>query len=65
MNDFEFEVLMEMVNEMNQKLLDAHSAINAASTLADLDALDAANAEYKRVYAMIRALTESLEGEAE
>ena len=62
MNDFEFEVLMEMVNEMNQKLLAAHRAINAATTPAELAA---ANAEYERVYAMIRALTESLEGEAE
>ena len=62
MNDFEFEVLMEMVNEMNQKLLAAHRAVNVASTPAELVA---ANAEYKRVYAMIRALTESLEGEAE
>ena len=59
MNDFEFEVLMEMVDEM---LLAAHRAINAATTPAELAA---AQAEYDRVYAMIRALTESLDGEAE
>ena len=62
MNDFEFEVLMEMVNEMNQKLLAAHRAINAASTP---DARAVAQAEYDRVYAASFALIVSLEGEAE
>ena len=58
MNDLE----VEMIETMNQKLLVAYRAINVASTFAELAA---ANAEYKRVYAMIRALTVSLEGEAE
>ena len=59
MNDFEFEVLTEMVNEMNQKLLAAHRAINIET---DTTTRSAANFEYKRMLETIRALTESLEG---
>ena len=58
MNAFAFE----MIETMNQKLLAACHAVNAAPTP---DARAAAQAEYMRVYAASFALIVSLEGEAE
>jgi len=54
-----FELVMSMVDEMNQKLLDAHSAINAAATP---DIRAAAQEEYDRIYAASFALVQRLKG---
>jgi len=58
MNAFAFE----MIETMNQNLLAACHAVNAATTP---DARAVAQAEYERVYEASFALIVSLEGEAE